>query len=433
MTIETRPTERLAIDGGAPLRTEPFGPRWIFGDAERRQLMEVMDNAPTGWRSQFKVREFADRFATIHGAQYAVATTSGTGAIHSAVAAIDPEPGDEIITTPTSDIGSVLGILLQNAVPVFADWDPETFNTDPADVERRITSRTRAILLVHLFGNPCDMDAFLALGRRHNLPIIEDCSQAHLAEYQGRLVGTIGDVGAFSLGGKTLTTDQGGMVITNDEALARRAMGFSRKGAELDTALRSSLAPTSYRRGSPRGYAFLGDFHPMTDLEAAVGLAQLDRWEDATRVRRRTAAILDEVVGALPGFHIQKVRPGDRNSYYVYAYAIDEAVAGVTSDQFADAVRAEGIPDCYGAYIQGKPLYRYPIFAEERTYGRSGYPFVDERGQRRIDYETLHLPVIERLLPQTGFILFRNSYTEQDAVDIGAAMGKVARQYAARR
>ena len=433
MSIETRPTERLAIDGGAPLRTEPFGPRWIFGDAERRQLMEVMDNAPTGWRSQFKVQEFADRFATIHRAQYAVATTSGSGAIHAAVAAIDPEPGDEIITTPTSDIGTVLGIVLQNAVPVFADWDPETFNIDPADVERRITPRTRAILLVHLFGNPCDMDAFVSLGRRHNLPIIEDCSQAHLAEYQGRLVGTIGDIGAFSLGGKTLTTDQGGMVITNNEALARRAMGFSRKGAELDSALRSSLAPTSYRRGSPRGYAFLGDFHPMTDLEAAVGLAQLDRWLEATRVRRRTAAILDEVVGALPGFHIQKVRPGDRSSYYVYGYRIDESVAGVTSDRFADAVQAEGIPDCYGAYIQGKPLYDYPIFAEERTYGRSRYPFVDERGHRRIDYGTLHLPVVERLLPHTGFILFRNSYTEQDALDIAAAMRKVARQYAALR
>ena len=120
-----------------------------------------MDNASTGWRSQFKVRAFADAFATLHGASYAVATTSGTGAIHAAVAAINPEPGDEIITTPTTDIGSVLGILLHNAIPVFADWDPETFNSDPADIERRITERTRAILAVHLYGNPCDMGPIL--------------------------------------------------------------------------------------------------------------------------------------------------------------------------------------------------------------------------------------------------------------------------------
>ena len=423
---------KLAIDGGAPFRSQPFGPKWIFGDEERRHLMEVMDNATDGWRSGFKVRAFADAFATLHGASYAVATTTGTGAIHAAVAAVNPEPGDEVITTPTTDIGSVLGIILHNAIPVFADWDPETLNTDPADIERRITPRTRAILAVHLYGNPCDMGPILEIARAHNLPVIEDCSQAHLAEYRGQLVGTIGDIGCFSLGGKTLTTDQGGMIITNDEPLARRAMGFSRKGSEMDSALRSSLAPTSFRRGGNQGYAFLGDFHPMTDLHAAVGLAQFDRWQEATRVRRQTAAILDEVVPHLPGFKIQKVHPEDRSAYYTYAYTVDEAEAGISSDQFAAALQAEGIPDCHGPYIQGRPLYRYPIFAEEDTYGQSRYPFVDEQGNRRIDYSTLHLPHIERDLPKTGFILFRNSYTEQDAKDIAAAMRKVALHYAER-
>jgi len=422
--------EQLAIDGGAPLRAQPFGPKWIFGDEERRHLMEVMDNATDGWRSGFKVRAFADAFATRHGAKYAVATTTGTGAIHAAVAAVNPDPGDEIITSPSSDIGSVLGIILHNAIPVFADWDPETFNTDPADIERCITPRTRAILAVHLYGNPCDMGPILEIARAHDLPVIEDCSQAHLAEYRGQLVGMIGDIGAFSLGGKTLTTDQGGMIITNDEALARRAMGFSRKGSEMDSALRSSLAPTSFRRGGNKGYAFLGDSHPMTDLHAAVGLAQFDRWEEATRVRRRTAAILDEVVPRLPGFKIQKVHPEDRSSYYTYAYTVDETEAGISSDDFCEAVRAEGIPDCYGPYIQGRPLYKYPIFADEDTYGQSHYPFVDEQGNRRIDYNALHLPLTERDLPRTGFILFRNSYTEQDAKDIAAAMRKVALHYA---
>ncbi len=421
--------EQLAIDGGEPLRSTPFGPKWIFGDEERRHLMEVMDNATDGWRSGFKVRAFADAFATRHGAQYAVATSTGTGSIHAAVAAVNPDPGDEIITTPTTDIGSVLGIMLHNAIPVFADWDPETLNSDPADIERRITDRTRAILAVHLCGNPCDMGPILEIARAHDLPVIEDCSQAHLAEYRGQLVGMIGDIGCFSLGGKTLTTDQGGMIITNDEALARRAMGFSRKGSEMDSALRSSLAPTSFRRGGRQGYAFLGDFHPMTDLHAAVGLAQFDRWEEATRVRRRTAAILDEVVPQLPGFKIQKVHPADRSAYYTYAYTVDEAEAGISSEEFTEAVRAEGIPDCHGPYIQGRPLYKYPVFADEDTYGQSRYPFVDEQGNRRIDYNALHLPHTERVLPRTGFILFRNSFTEQDAKDIAAAMRKVALHY----
>ena len=429
----TTVSEKLAIEGGAPVRTAPFGPRWLFGDEEKRQLMEVMDRAPSEWRGQFKVREFADAFATKHGAQYAVATDSGSGAIHAAVAAINPAPGDEIITTAATDIGSVSGILLHNAIPVFVDWDSETMNIDPAEIERAITPRTRAILAIHLYGNPCDMGRIMEIGRRHKIPVIEDCSQAHLAEWQGKLVGTIGDIGAFSLGGKTLTTDQGGMIVTNNEELARRAMGFARKGAEMDSALRSSLAPTSFRRGSKGGYAFLGDFHPMTDLEAAVGMAQFGKWDEATRVRRRSAEILDETVGRLPGFRIQKVLPGCRNSYYVYAWQVDPKVLGISSDQFAEAVKKEGIPDCYGSYIQGRPLYRYPIFAEERTYGGSHFPFVDENGKRRVDYNALHLPRMEADLPNTGNILFRNSYTEQDARDVATALEKVATHYASKR
>ena len=321
----------------------------------------------------------------------------------------------------------MLGIILHNAIPVFADWDPETLNTDPADIERRITPRTRAILAVHLYGNPCDMGPILEIARAHDLPVIEDCSQAHLAEYRGQLVGTIGDIGCFSLGGKTLTTDQGGMIITNDEPLARRAMGFSRKGSEMDSALRSSLAPTSFRRGGTKGYAFLGDFHPMTDLHAAVGLAQFDRWQEATRVRRQTAAILDEVVPHLPGFKIQKVHPEDRSAYYTYAYTVDEAQAGVSSEQFSAAVQAEGIPDCYPPYIQGRPLYRYPIFADEDTYGQSRYPFVDEQGKSphrlqhappaphrtRVAQDRLH--PIPQLLHRTGRQRHRRRHAQSGA------------------
>ena len=128
-------SETLAIDGGAPLRTRPFGPRWVIGEEERRQVLEVIDSADTTWRSRFKVRELAEAFAARHGVRYAIPTSSGTGAVHTAVAAIDPEPGDEIITTPVSDIGSVLGIMLHNAVPVFADWDPYFGGTGPIGYE----------------------------------------------------------------------------------------------------------------------------------------------------------------------------------------------------------------------------------------------------------------------------------------------------------
>ena len=430
--------EKLAIHGGAPLRTRPFGPRWYFGEEEKRHLAEVIDDASEPadtpdrqrWRSRFKVTAFCSALAERHGMHYAVPTNSATAAIHTAIAAINPEPGDEVITTPVTDTGGILGIMLQNCIPVFADSDRDTFNIDPDDIDRRITERTRAIIATHLHGNPCDMGAIMEIGRTHGIPVIEDCAQAHLAQYQGDPVGTIGDIGIWSFGGKTLTTGAGGMLMTNNEEFARRASNFVRKGSENDIMFRSSLAPEP-EPVYTRGYAaFLGTTYAMTDLEAAVGLAQYERWDDATEVRLRTAEILNEVVPDLPGFRVQQVRPGDVNSYYVYAYKIDPKAAGVSSTEFADAVNAEGVSDCHGPYISGRALHTYPLFTEEDTYGSSRFPFVDEQGNRRIDYSEVRLPVIERELPMTGSILFRNSYTEEDARDIAGAMKKVSDYYA---
>ena len=192
--------EKLAIHGGEPLRARPFGPRWYFGEEEKRHLAEVIDEASEPadtpdrqrWRSRTKVTAFCSAIAERHGIGFAVPTNSATSAIHTAVAAINPEPGDEVITTPVTDTGGILGIMLQNCIPVFADSDRDTFNIDPDDIDRRITERTRAIIATHLHGNPCDMGAIMEIGRMHGIPVIEDCAQAHLAQYQGQLVGTVG-------------------------------------------------------------------------------------------------------------------------------------------------------------------------------------------------------------------------------------------------
>ncbi len=425
--------EKLAIDGGTPVRTKPFGARWFFDEEDRRQVLEVVDKAVDGgWGAANKVEEFEDAFARLHGVKYAFTTDSGTGAIHAAVGAVNPEPGDEIITTPVTDIGTVLGIMIQNAIPVFADWDADAFNTDPADVERRITDRTRAIIAVHLFGNACDMDALMDIGRRHNIPVIEDCAHAHMAEYKGKLVGTIGDMGCFSMGGKLITAGGGGMFISNNEELTRRAIGFARKGSEYDEGLRNSLRPTSDYQGSKRGYSFLGDFHRMSPLMAAVGLAQLGRVEKTMQARGRVAEIVDEMVADLPGFQRPKTGPGDRTSYYVYGYRIIEEEMGASFDEFSRALDAEGI-QAGAPMLGGRPLYKFPIFAEERTYGQSRYPFVDEQGNRRIDYASMHLPVIERELPRTGGLASRSTDTEDDARDIGTAIRKVALHFSGRK
>ena len=427
-------TEKLAIHGGEPVRTRPFGNRHSFGDPEREQLMEVMDNADTRWTSRYKTQEFEDGFARRHGVAYAVATDSGTGSLHAAVAAVNPEPGDEIITAPATDIGSVLGIVLQNAIPVFSDWRPGAYlNQDAADIESRITERTKAIMVVHLFGYPVDMDAILDVGRRHNLPIIEDCSQAHLAEYKGRLVGTMGDMGCFSLGGKPLTAAGGGILITNSEEYARRAKGFAYKGSEYDEGLRNSLRPTSDNPGSSTGYSFLGDYHPMSNLMAAVGIAQLGRIDGYVAQRRAAGAIMEDMLWEVPGITPQRpASPDDRSGFYVHGFLYDEDEVGAPLDQFTEACQAEGVP-VGGPYIRGMGLYRYPIFAEGRTYGQSQYPFVDEQGNRRVDYNALHLPVLEEELPQTLTVGGNSSYTEEDATDIATAIRKVAMHFSSLR
>lgn len=426
-------SEQLAIDGGTPVRTERFGNKHIFGEEDLRQVSEVVNTANASWNSGVKVEKFQDLFAQKHNIKYAMATDSGSGALHSAVAALDLDSGDEIITTPVTDIGTVQGILLQNLIPVFADWDPDTFNSDPQDIERRITNRTGAILVVHLFGNPCDMDEILDIGRRHNLPVIEDCAQAHLAEYKGKLVGTMGEMGCFSLGGKMMTTGQGGMIITNNEPLARRAKGHSHKGSEYDEELRESLRPTTEGKGTEQGYSFLGDFHTMSDLQGAIGLAQIQRWQEYKDLRARSAAILDEETFELPGFRHQLVREGNVRTHWFYAFKIIEEEMGVNCEQFCLAMQAEGIYLCSGPYLKGKALYKYPVFSDERTYGKSRYPFVSETGERRIDYKNMHLPVIESELPKVGGIQFLSTFTENDIRDIAKAIRKVALHYSARR
>ena len=406
-----------ACAGGEPVRTEPFGPRWLFDERERAQLDEVMQRAPRSWRSGFKVKEFSRGFAATIGVSHAVPAGSCTGAIHAAIGALDFEPGDEILTTPVTDIGSVIGILMQNLVPVFADWDPETFNTDPSDIERKITERTRAILVVHLFGNPCPMGAIMRIARRHRLMVIEDCAQALLAESDGIKVGGFGDVSCFSFGLKTLSMDQGGMALTNDAQLATRIRGFLSKGSEK---VGTDWIP----------YSRLGAFYPMTDLQAAVGIAQLEKLEDATRIRERTARIWDQAFSDLRGFRIPKRAPGDRPTHYLYPYHIDPERAGVDVEGFVHALRAEGISDAFGRYLKGRPLHLHPMLRDQRTYGSSGFPLRDANGIPRIDYRAQRLPVAEDMLPHVGFFHLRNTFTAKDASDIAAAIRKVAMHYA---
>ena len=189
-----------------------------FGAEELQLLTEVMESGTlTSTKGNF-VKTLEQEFARMIGAQHAFACASGSAAVHTAIAAIDPGPGDEIITSPITDMGALAPILYQSAIPVFADVDERTYNVTARTIEARLSERTKAIIVTHLFGNPCEMSEIMELADARGIPVIEDCAQAFLAEENGQPVGTIGAIGCFSLQqGKHITTGEGGLVTTNDE------------------------------------------------------------------------------------------------------------------------------------------------------------------------------------------------------------------------
>jgi len=411
-------SDTLAIYGGTPVRTRPFGPSHEFGEEDIAAVTEVLRSGEVGRGDT--VAQFEAAWAARHGLRHAITVNSGTSAMHVCVDAINPDPGDEIIVTPWTAGGSIIGALLQNSVPVFADID-DTYNIDPSDVERKITSRTRAIIAVHLFGNPCDMAALQEIAKRHNLFLIEDCAQAHLAEYQGQLVGTLGDIGGFSFGGKHLSAGMGGAVVTHNEVLWERAL------LARDVALPRGDGPYA---GRPYANYFLAPNYRITNLIAAILLVQLNRLDDYIATKIRAAHQLIDALADIEEITPQRVRPGDRHTYWSMGFTLDTERMGCSSWEFAEAVNAEGISLLSGPYIgtgrQG-PLYRNPFLAEPNCYGRTRFPFDYGRG-KPVDYRQVECPYGEALLGR-GITLSMRLFSEEDVEDIARAIRKVATYY----
>lgn len=402
----------LAVDGGTPVRSTPLpGHDRLMGQDEIDALTEVIRSGQLGRHGGTKVKELERAFAERYGVKHAIAVSSGSAADHTAIAMIDPEPGDEIITTPCTDFGTILGILFQNAIPVFADLDPETLCLDPVSVEAKITSRTRAILAVHLFGGLADIDALKAIGDRHGIPVIEDCAQAQLAEIDGRLAGTIGQIGCFSFNNtKHLNCGEGGMVITNDDALARRARLFADKAWPRDEDERYSL--------------FLGQNYRLNELEAAVALVGLRRLDDNVAARRKAVESVYERIAGVPGIEIPGSLPNARSSYWILHLFVDD---GIDPGAVSSALAAEGIPFS-ARYVT--PLYTWPVLRDANTYGRSRFPFDSPYSDRAFDYAPGLCPVFEKRREQLILLSVDEQWTDDDADDVAAAIRKVLPRFA---
>lgn len=405
----------LAVDGGTPIRTRPFpnvsGPEGrTLGDEEIAALERVIRSGQLNCTVGGETKAFEAEFAAYYGVAHAVASSSGTSALHLAVAAVNPEPGDEIITTGLSDAGTVLPILAQNAVPVFADVDPATGNLDVESVRSRITSRTRAIIAVHLFGQPAPVAELRELADEHGLILIEDCAQAYLTRCapDGALAGTVGHLGCFSLQqSKHITAGDGGLTISNDAALARRARLFADKAWPRDT--------------NERTHLFFGLNYRMTELQAAVAREQLKKLSWVVDARRKAAEPLTAAIGELSGL---SAGLSEGAVYWLFPVFVDTAMAGGDAHQYARALAAEGIP-ANGGYIQ-RPLYLTPVLADRRTYGESGYPLLSPPASTEPSYVKGICPQTEALIDERLFVIGWNEhYTEDDTADIAAALRKV--------
>lgn len=407
--------DRLAIDGGTKAIEHKMpgvltASGRTFGEEEEALVVQALRSGCLSRNGGTMVHQLEREFAAAIGVEHAVACSSGTACVHLAVAALDLEPGDEVIVPPITDIGSILPILWQNAMPVFADVNPLTMVLDPASVEANITPRTKAVIAVHLAGNCCPMDELLAICRRHGIVLIEDASQAYWTEYKGKLVGSMGDMACFSLQqSKHISCGEGGLMVTSNAGYARRALLFSDKAWPRD----------SGTLGSCR-FLFLSQNYRMSELNGAVALAQLRKVKDIVERRRLRAAQLIEELKGVEGVAPPYTPAEIKHSYWLFMLRVTEA----DTQAFGDALVAEGVP-AWVRYIVD-PLYLSPIFTQPSTYGHSGYPFTQYSHQ---PYQRGLCPGSEQALAQVIAIQWNENYSEEHVRQIATAIRKVASHF----
>ena len=404
----------LALHGGSKVKTTPFSTGKKYGERELEELREAIDQGTLFYAHGKKTAEFEKKFAEIEGVAHCVATSSGSAALHTAVAALELGVGEEVITSPITDMGSLIGILLQNAVPIFADVDPHTYNITAETIAERITDKTRGILVVHLAGNPADMDPILELARKHDLWVVEDCAQAYLASYKGRLTGTMGDIGCFSLNDwKHISAGDAGLLVTNDRALAKKARLFTDK---------------CYDREKPgRDPQWFGMNYRISELQSAVGLAQLEKLQWICDRRSEIGERITQGIQDLPGIFPHKVTDGGRSTFWFYMLRVDESELGVSAETFAEALGAEGIPAAYG-YIK-KPVYEWTFLKERRIYPNFNWPEDFPQYGKPLRYEHGLCPVAEEVLRTCVTIPLSEFYSDEDVGAIVEAIRKVAEVY----
>jgi dTDP-4-amino-4,6-dideoxygalactose transaminase len=375
----------LAIRGAAPVRSEPF-PAWPeITERDVKAVADVVRNGQIGgWPEPGpRAAEFAERFAAYQGAEHGIVMSNGTVTMEVALKALGIGWGDEVIVPALTFAATAYAAVAAGALPVVVDIEPERWTIDPAAVEAAITPRTRAVMPVHLGQQMCDMDALTAIADRHGLAIVEDCAHAHGQRWNDRGAGSIGAFGSFShQSSKVLTAGEGGTLLTNDPALARRAHSIIDCGRPKDADEREYTFGCNYRLG---------------ELNCALLCTQLDRYEEQRAERERGARLFEELAAGLTGVRLNTIDPRiTRWGFYRYLFAIDpDEFAGAGNEAVVAALEAEGIP----AELQYPPMSRYDLFqpklsrlpvcvehAEALDPSRWSFPVAEEAGERRAVY-----------------------------------------------
>jgi len=395
--------EKLAINGGTPLRTEKFPAYNYIGEEEKEAVLGVIESGVLSryigsWCPMFyggpEVLAFEEEWADFFGVKHAIAVNSCTSGLYCAIGAGDVGPGDEVIVSPFTMSASATSAIIFNAVPVFADIEKEYYCLDPVSVEERINERTKAIVVVDIFGQPYDVDAINEIAEEHGIIVIEDCAQAPFAKYGSRYAGTLGDIGVYSLNyHKHIHTGEGGVVVTNNDDIAERIR-----------LIRNHAEAVVGKKGTNNIINMVGFNFRMNEIEAAIGRCQLKKVKNLVEARNINANYLSERICKLPGISPSKIRNNCTHAYYLQCFKFDEEVAGIDRNRFVDAVKMElpvtemredeGVKLSYG-YV--KPLYLEPMYQNLIAYGEKGCPFKCPFYMSVPDYHKGLCPVAEKM------------------------------------
>ena len=405
----------LAIRGGTPVRTEPFHPWPVYDDRDKQALIRELEAGQWGIGSP-SIDAFEKRFAEFCQARYAVACTNGTDAITIALQALGVGAGDEVIIPPYTFMATAVAVLMANAIPVFADIDPGTYNIDPRSAAEKITPRTKAVMPVHMRGIPCDMDRIMAVAAKHGLRVIEDCAQACGGSYKGRRLGSIGHAGCFSLQQyKVITAGEGGMVVTRDRTIFERA------------AIRHDSAMCFWNPDETTSGPFPGENFRMNEMEGALGCVQFGRMEGILARTRELYKRIHAGIADCSGIQPHRTNDPEGDCGISVAVLLEN---GARAKWFAEALRAEGIPagSMYDQGIPDRHIYRFWEYVmEKRSADAHGRPWTSPLHDGSRAYHPDMCPRTLDILGRTVIIGLSQTYGDQHADYIIEAIRKVAK------